>query len=340
MTSFEELGPTAQLVHLESVAEKALDYWGLGNDCELRLLSLSENATYAVMQPGAPRRVMRVHRTHYHSPAAILSELTWMLALEHDAGIKTPQAIPCKNGDYLACIKTAALNEQRMVALFDWIEGEAPDESHLLAPFQRLGHVTARLHQHAKQWPLPQDFERLRWDFDGCLGEVQHWGDWRAAPGLDQDMMLGLQQAVEILQRRLNSFGTNPERFGLIHADLRLANLLEVDGETRVIDFDDAGFGWYLYDLASALSFIETRPDAPDLVSRWLTGYREIASLSAADEAEIPSFILLRRMTLLAWIGSHPETELAQEQGEIFSQNTVDLASCYVASGGTQIWTG
>jgi hypothetical protein len=43
----------------------------------------------------------------------------------------------------------------------------------------------------------------------------------------------------------MEKFGADHERFGLIHADLRLANLLVWQEKTRVIDFDDCGFGWW-----------------------------------------------------------------------------------------------
>ena len=117
------------------------------------------------------------------------------------------------------------------------------------------------------------------------------------------------------IERRLQRYGQGADRFGLIHADLRLANLLLEGPTTKVIDFDDCGFGWYLYDLGAALSFIEHRPDVPELVDAWVRGYRRVAPLAAADEAEIPTFILLRRLLLVAWIGSHAETDLAQSMG-------------------------
>ena len=145
-----------------------------------------------------------------------------------------------------------------------------------------------------------------------------------------QDIAL-LERAEEKIEKRLMAYGCEPERFGLIHADLRLANLLEVGGETRVIDFDDAGLGWFLYDLASAVSFIETRKDLPELVDAWLRGYLTERPLLAADVAMIPTFIMLRRMTLLAWIGSHSETDLAKQQGKRFTQGTKDLAEQYLA---------
>ena len=111
---------------------------------------------------------------------------------------------------------------------------------------------------------------------------------------------------------------------------MRLANLLLHDGDTRVIDFDDAGFSWYLWDLATALSFIEDRSDVPELIAAWLDGYRRIEELSQEDEDEIPTFVLLRRIQLIAWIGSHRETDLAQEMGAEFTTVSCDLAADYL----------
>lgn len=331
---FDELPRDDQLYIIEGIARQALPEWGLPVDSPMTLLSLSENATYRV--DAADRLeplVLRVHRPGYHSRNAIDTELAWMAALQKDMGIKTPQAIPTLEGEYVVSGESryGPDSQSRFVDLFEFIEGDAPDESELLAPFERLGRMTAQLHLHARDWQRPPYFERLVWDYDGCLGAVKNWGDWREAPGLDADDIQLLDQAQETLRRRLEAFGKGPDRFGLIHSDLRLANLLETGGETRVIDFDDCGLGWFLYDLASALSFIETRPDIPDLVSAWLSGYRSVADLSGEEEAEIPTFILLRRMTLLAWVGSHPTADMAVEQGESFAADTVALARAYLS---------
>ena len=59
---------------------------------------------------------------------------------------------------------------------------------------------------------------------------------------------------------------------------------------------------------------METHPQVPDLRAAWLDGYRHVRAVSIEDEEEIDSFIVLRRMALLAWIGSHGETDLARDQ--------------------------
>src|SRR5262249_34337093 len=85
----------------------------------------------------------------------------------------------------------------------------------------------------------------------------------------------------------LGSYGRGDDRFGLIHADVRLANLLVDGDDIQVIDFDDCGFGWFMFDLATAVSFMEHDPRVPELCDAWVRGYRRVLPLPAADEAEI-----------------------------------------------------
>jgi Ser/Thr protein kinase RdoA (MazF antagonist) len=136
------------------------------------------------------------------------------------------------------------------------------------------------------------------------------------------------------VQRRLAAFGTGPDRFGLVHADMRLANLL-VDGDSVcVIDFDDCGLSWYLYDLGSSLSFIEHLPVVPELIDSWITGYRTEGSLGADEVAELPTFVMLRRLLLVAWIGSHSAVPEAQALGADFTTVSCDLAEKYLVQFG------
>jgi Ser/Thr protein kinase RdoA (MazF antagonist) len=137
----------------------------------------------------------------------------------------------------------------------------------------------------------------------------------------------------DVLRRRLAAFGKGPERFGLVHADIRLANLL-VDGEhVRVIDFDDCGFSWFMYDFATTVSFIEDHPLVPELKQAWIDGYRSVAPLSQEEEAELDTFVMLRRLLLVAWIGSHHEfaTEAA-ELGAGFTEGSCHLAETYLST--------
>jgi Ser/Thr protein kinase RdoA (MazF antagonist) len=141
-----------------------------------------------------------------------------------------------------------------------------------------------------------------------------------------------LTRLDDVLRARLAAFGTGPERYGLVHADTRLANLLVHEGSVSVIDFDDSGFGWYLYDLGTSVSFFEHAPEVPVLVDSWLDGYHRSGELSAADQAEIWTFIMFRRLLLVAWIGSHRGVDIAAELGAGYTRGSCDLAESYLGS--------
>ena len=129
------------------------------------------------------------------------------------------------------------------------------------------------------------------------------WGDWRAFPEMTPEAENILSEVSRIIKRRLERYGTNENNFGLIHADLRLANLLIEGDQIKVIDFDDCGFGWHLHDLASALSFIEDKPPiVPKLVNAWLAGYKKVLPFNDTDFEEIDTFIMMRRLQLTAWL--------------------------------------
>ncbi len=321
---------------LALLARDSLHLWDLPDGSTTTLINLSENATYRVDKPGFDQPdILRVHREGYHSKNAILSELAWMNSLREEGGVITPTGIPGIDGDLIQIHGIEGLEKPRHLVLFEFIEGIEPDENQdLIQPFENLGETSAKLHNHVLSWQVPKNFERLTWDFEHMLGDKPNWGDWREAPAMDADAKAILERQARTIERRLDAFGKGRDRYGLVHADIRLANLLIVGDSTRVIDFDDCGFGWFLYDVATALSFFEDHPKVPELVDAWVRGYRRVRDLPREDEAEIPTFIMLRRMVLLAWIGSHGDTDLAKEQGPEFTRVSAELAEEYLRKFG------
>jgi Ser/Thr protein kinase RdoA (MazF antagonist) len=313
------------------LASSALGRWGL-EGAALKMINHSENVTYLVTPAdSAAPVILRVHREGYHTLNGIRSELAWMHALQSEAGVKTPQAIPGIDGEEVQVVSHPALSTPRNCVLFAFIEGEEPKLGNLTEPFRQLGEVTARTHVHSLGWKRPAFFERTIWDFEHSLGAKPNWGPWTDGPDLTHDRLRLLTRLVDTLRRRLERFGQGNERFGLIHADFRLANLLIHRGDVRVIDFDDCGFGWLLYDAGTAVSFFEHQPEVPELMAAWSEGYRRVRPLSGDEEHELMTFVLLRRMILFAWIGSHSETELARQEGPAYSAGTCELAERYLS---------
>ena len=324
-------GGGAVVERVSGLAAASVHLWPGGAEATVTLHTVSENATFLVAGP-AGRSVLRIHRLGYHDRPAIDSELAWLEALRADTGIRTPAVIPALDGRRVVGLDDPAAGEVRWAVMFELLAGAEPARTDGDA-FEHLGELTARLHGHARRWAPPAGFTRFSWDVDSTVGTAGRWGRWQDGPGVGPEERSLLERLVTVLAARLGAFGQGPERFGLIHADLRLANLLvDPAGGTSVIDFDDCGFGWRLYDLATAVSFFEHDPVVPGLIERWLAGYRHVLPLGEPEEAEIWTFVLLRRLLLLAWIGSHAAVEEARRLQAGFAAATCELAEQYLRS--------
>ena len=308
---------------MSDLLRRTLPVYGLPYDTPLTLLNRSENETWR-----AGDLILRLHRAGYHTRAEIGSELDWLAALQGLPGLNAVRPLAGAQGPVTDI-------DGRFIVGFAPIPGQELQPGDDLARwFAPLGEITARLHRHARQWTAPPGFTRKRWDVETILGPDPHWGHWRQAQGLDPQGATLLARATDALAIKLHAYGTGPETFGLIHADLRLANLM-VNGDTlTAIDFDDCGFGWWAYDLAAALSFYETDPRLPDLIACWVEGYSRIARLRPEDRAMIPSLIFLRRVLLTAWLATRADSDTAQGfGGPVYTQGTLELAERYLTDG-------
>lgn len=310
--------------------ERQLGLWPATAGGAATLINLSENHTFRVDAPDGGRYALRVHRPGYNSGAAIGSELRWLEAISRDTDVPCPRPLPGSDGALVQRIADGD-GASRHAVLFGFLPGRAPGEDEDLAPgFRTLGRLAATLHRHVEGWRRPAGFTRLVWDAGAVLDPGGLWGDWRAAPGVDAAVRPVLDRLDARLRADLGAYGRAPDRFGLIHADMRLANLLVDGGTTRLIDFDDCGFGWFAYDFAAAVSFFEDAPAVPELKAAWLDGYRAVRPFGTVDEGAMEACVLLRRMALLAWIGSHGEVPEARARAGDFAAGTAALAERYL----------
>lgn len=317
-----------------ALARRASRRHGFTSRAELTAVGLTENPTFKVYEPGvAGPIVVRIYRPGGRPLGEVRSELAWMSAARAEANIPAPAVIETPDGDAVLDVAEDGAPPV-FAAAFALAPGREAADDDLPWLLPQLAELTARLHLHARSWPVPSWFQRPRWDVDTTLGDQPHWGRWQVAV-TDPEQRRQLEALSDLVVRRLRRFGTGPERFGLVHADLRSANVLVDDGALTVIDFEDCGFSWYLYDLAATLTFNEARPDVGDLIASWVTAYRRVAPLSSEDEAEIETFLMLRRLLVSAWAGSRSDTSLARElESAGYNGETCTLAERYLHAFG------
>ncbi|MDA5095395.1 phosphotransferase [Aliiroseovarius sp. KMU-50] len=283
-----------------SELKDALKAWGAQH---VRMIKDRENQVHEV-RIGKDRAALRLHRPGYMSQAAIRSEIDWMGALSQ-AGMDVPAPIPTPEG------KTVfSLSSGRLATVVSWVDGQPIGEggvpfdmpvSEQIALYQKLGRELARLHNITDTLTLPDGFTRHRWDLDGLLGETPFWGRFWESPELTEGERHLINRARAVARDRAQAYLENGADFGLIHADALRENVFIKDGELTLIDFDDAGFGFRLYELAVMMTQNEDEPAADQIRDAAIAGYRELRAFSTESEDLLPMFIMLRRFASMGW---------------------------------------
>jgi Ser/Thr protein kinase RdoA (MazF antagonist) len=111
----------------------------------------------------------------------------------------------------------------------------------------------------------------------------------------------------------LLSYGKGSDRYGLIHADLVPENIL-VDADClRIIDFDDAGFGWHMFEIATSLYFIRRETYYDTARDALIAGYRRHRQLADEHVRLLPMFLAARGTTYLGWVHTRKGEATARE---------------------------
>ncbi|MDC8830268.1 phosphotransferase enzyme family protein [Alteromonas gilva] len=309
-----------RLAHFTTAAKMSLPHWGIKN-ATIALIKYRENAVFKVTDPNGQCYALRLHRPGYHEYASLLSELQWMDALS-EYGIATAEVVRTTEGELVARVVLPATGEDIYVDLFHWVDGEvigsvedgvALSLDSIATLYYNIGEIAAQLHNQSSTWTLPEGFTRHAWDLDGLLGEAPLWGRfWELELLTEEQKSIFIQmrnKATELLQ----GIAKTPANYGLIHADFVPENLMLEQGRLRPIDFDDAGFGWYMFELATVLYFIQDEPYFEEAKTALFEGYRAKRTLPDEEEALLPLFLVLRSVTYVGWLRSRQETQTAKE---------------------------
>lgn len=286
----------------EALAREAAGHWG--GTGRPALLKLRENAVFAIDLPETGRAVLRLHRRGYQSEDAIRSELWWMEALA-DQGLAVPRPLHTPDGALVV-----HLSDGRIASMLGWVEGTPVGEAGVplgggadeqMRLHASIGRIVAEVHVATDRLHLPPSFRRPRWDVAGLLGAAPFWGRFWEHPEATAAEARLLAEARRVAELRLADYAAQGADQGLIHADVLRENVLRTDHRVALIDFDDSGFGFRLYDLGTALSQNLAEPHLPEIVTGLVEGYATLRPLGAGDRVMLPWFTLLRCLASVGW---------------------------------------
>ncbi|MEZ5727158.1 MAG: phosphotransferase [Burkholderiaceae bacterium] len=341
MENFFELAVDEQSARLKSLATEALRAWGVTH-CDPRLIKYRENAVFEVRTRDGARAALRVHRQGYHDAASLDSELRWMAMLARQ-GIAVPTPIPTEAGPVVHDGRAAGVPGVWKVDMLSWVAGRelgavgepldlgGRDAATLFGAF---GRTMARLHEFSSRW-LEQDSQaRHAWDRDGLVGERPFWGRFWELAALTPEQRDLLLQARAAIAEDLDAYGKSPANYGLIHADLVPENVM-LDGDSiALIDFDDAGYGWHMFEIVTALFWLADEPEIDTMTKALLDGYRSVRPLAERDLAMTDLFVAARALTYLGWVHTRRQNETAIELTPMMIEIATGACSAYLAGRG------
>lgn len=299
----------------------------------IEILSHSENVVCDLTLNDGEHVVMRLHRPGYNTLDELESEVLWVAALR-DAGLPVPTAVPAAVGGHYVQALVGSAPVQ--VGVVEWVPG-APlggpltgGDADVVERYRRIGELSARIRLNHAAWQPPAGFVRRRWDTEGLVGESPHWGRFWHVESATQSQRLVFSRAREEIATRFGQLSTDSDRFGLIHADLHLGNLMADGDQITMIDFDDAGYGWFVHELAVALHPMFGEPGFDEARAALCDGYRSVYPLSAAEESWIDTFLAMRCLMIVGWLDARPEVP-AYELLETVVADTADTVDGLLA---------
>ncbi len=336
---YQELTYLGRVRRMRRLAQVALAAYGIV-DARFKLLRQAGNTLYRVYAPGLSiaktsedlfeedQYLLRVHEPGYQEPDAIELELAWLAAMRRDADLPVPEPIPALDGRLLLPVSVPGIPQARNCSLLRWVKGRSLRNRFRPRHLQAQGRLMARLHNFAIRWQPPAGLTKRRFDWDGLFQDDVGSGmpnaeAWKLLSPRDRASFAFVAQQVRDV---MDAWGTSPDVYGLIHGDLAVdANLLFWHGQPRAIDFDDSGFGYWVFDLAVALDACWEDAAFPRYREALLDGYAEFRSLPEKQVEQIELFLAALQVYWNLWAigGTHLYPSLRQEYDERIARNAV-----------------
>jgi Ser/Thr protein kinase RdoA (MazF antagonist) len=312
MKNFGELSRLRRLRRLRELATAALNEYGLQN-ATLNFLQYFQNIIYRVDIPGngklsagnspyIPNRyLLRIHAMG--DVEAIASELTWLRALNSEAGLPVPAPIPTTDGNLYTNISTHKIPSGRIVSLMKWLDGRRYTQGLRPNQMTAIGKVVADLHTFSAGWEPPAGFSRPHWNWDSQLG-----GSFfdRSVEELVASMPLRVREPFLVISGEaksvMDALGKGADAYGLIHADLYPENILFKSGKAFPIDFEDCGYGYWIWDIAVALWKWAWTDEWERMRDAFYEGYSRFRTLPKAQWEKLNLFIAIHSATMVLWV--------------------------------------
>lgn len=258
-----------------------------------------------------------------------------MRALAAD-GFAIPAVLATRDDDLLHVAMEDTVPEARQCDLIGWVNGRPLgslergvdlDADGVRFAYRTIGELAARLHEQASAWMRPEAFARPSWDVDSLVGDDPAFGRFWELDVLDDEQRDILLRARDRARQRLEALGPVQQ---LVHGDLIPDNVL-VDGDRlNLIDFDDCGWSWPLFELATSVFPLLVSGGFDAGLEGFLSGYAEVRTFPENELALLPDMLVARGLSYLGWPVGRPEIHSQKRGMREFAAAAVEMVRALV----------
>ncbi|MEL6148168.1 MAG: phosphotransferase [Chloroflexota bacterium] len=336
MSDFHTLPYDEQVTRLQATAEQALLHAGMPCTA-IELVSYENNAVFRTSHEHDPDCAVRVYRPGAKTRAEIESEQVWLTLLDVAGGLR----VPTPNRPLYAGTLDGVEGEV-YVGMWYWLDGESlPAAEHTPGLVQRIGAYMATLHQITVQvqppFAKPGDAvlaQRPQLDYEGLFGERSPYASEQESDLINPAQQTVLDAVAGQVRHVMTALDTDNHTTGLIHGDLIYKNtLIGPDGTVAALDFDDCGFGYFLYDMACPLLFYKPLPAYADLKAALWDGYTAVRSLPGHYRGMLEVLVAGRYVASCRWVAAHADHPAIRGRADEIIAGRVDELRGFLDSG-------
>jgi len=258
------------------------------------IINFEFNATFKVVTKENEMFALRINVNSARTYENLLGEIAFVRFLNEKAAVNLPKPIASKKGEFALTVASALLERDLGVALYSWLDGEELGDEPNDDTLRKLGASMAAMHQATADFILP-DYAKLPLLKD-FLWQTQDVIFASGSPLSKEDIELLTKAKIEI-EKIIENLYSGSYAIA-IHADLHGGNVFSHGDKIYIFDFDDAGFGLPIQDLATALYYLDT----PEQDAALLAGYQSVSELPRHTEHQLNGLLLQRRIILLNYL--------------------------------------
>mgnify|MGYP001826283849 CR=1 FL=1 len=289
---------------------------------KIELLQDTDDLVYRLFSHLEKKYSLKIHRKKLkHSDEKISTLFDWLEFASSRVKFNLPIPIRNHRGNFLSQIE---LEENHYTfTLYKWVEGTPISTSMTNENVEKIGSVMACLHNVSEEYTsIGKGLRSYDGNWLEQASKTLLSGSERISFSKEKrkDLILGLEN----IRSSMDELGYMPSNFGIIHSDLHFSNILLNGENLSVIDFDDVGFGHYLFDIGTTFNeFADYGQRYTSMIKSFIQGYQSQRILPQNWQKLIEYFKGVAAVAYAEWVFS-PENEWVSDRKMNFGISSLE----------------